>query len=194
MTDITKNEIYTVSNFGHKYIAISGINKPEKTDNIEVDYKYISPLTALVVSVDPSIRETAVGEVRLGDVLITIDPAIRVGKMDRFTLTKQEEKESEILTRGQKDVLRYTEIFQISEVISLGDDGATLTRYEEGTDFVLSGREIIWLDNGNQPIDGRQYTVTYWFRPLYRVFNEFPLVRTPGNILMRIIARRDDVW
>jgi hypothetical protein len=194
--NITKDEIYTVENFTHDTIAIDGLNKPEATDTIEVDYEYIPPLTGLITGVSPDLRMTAIGEVRLGDATFTVDPLVKIGYYDRVTLLNQDEKESEILTRGKKDTLRYPEIVEIVEIFSLGNDETELTYYTEGLDFSLSGKEIVWLEGGNSPLDNRQYTVTYFFRPVYRVYVSLPLVRTPSNDAMprRVMLRRDDIW
>ena len=192
----TQDEIYAVEYWGHDYIVLSGKNMPASDDEIEVDYSYISPLTGLLTNVSPELRLTAVGEVRLGDAMLSVSPEIRISYMDRLTFLRQEEKESEILVRGEEpEKLRYNEIIDIVEVFSLDRDEENRVDYSEGEDFVLKGREIVWMENKG-PIDGRQYTVTYFFKPTYKVYLAMPLVRTPSNEPMprRAMTRRSDEW
>jgi len=194
--NVTQSEVYTVKDFGNDYIVIEGENRPLITDTILIDYNFISPITGLITGVEPNLQMTAVGEVLLGSAMLTLEPVYKIGYQDRLTLLKQEEKFSEILVKNENDRLLYREIIQIIEVISLGEDGETVVEHIEGTDFVLQGQDIYWLGGGNIPIQGRQYTVTYYHRPYYRVYLSLPLTRTPSNEMMprRAVIRRDDVW
>lgn len=192
--NITRGEIYTVRSFGYNSIVIEGENIPSIDDEIRADYEYIPPITGLVTGVNVNIRLLPIGELRMGDAMLSVHPSIKLGFMDRITLLSQEEKESEILTREKKDRLRYKEIINILNVLSLGKDGATETFYEEGVDFLLKGSEINWI--GKAPLPQRQYSVTYNFKPVYRIYTTLPTVRTPANEMMprRAILRRDDTW
>jgi hypothetical protein len=115
-----------------------------------------------------------------GQALITIPKldengqSILISYFDKVTLLDQEERFNELLnkSRGNMDKLRYQ---ALSVEFVMDSEGK---RYYENAHFVLDkNQNIQWVDNQPRPEwnstegVGQTFTVTYRFRPVYRVMN-----------------------
>lgn len=132
-------------------------------------YRLIGTYTATILGITGSKQWAKFGEWLEGDAIMTFPSALGIGDKDRITLTTGDFRESELLTKGETDVLLNQEVVSI---IECADEDTT---YEEGLDFHLDGATIVWV--GSQPADGVQYSVLYTARPVYVVWLQLPQIR-----------------
>ena len=104
---------------------------------------------------------------------------------DRDKVVPQGERvvaNDELLTKGAQslrgrslEVLRFS---GVERVLSLRG----LTRaFTEGTDWELSGRQVLWLPGGSAPSEGERYAVRYVAQAEYVVWASQPRVRVEND-------------
>lgn len=124
-------------------------------------------------------------------------PMYNVGMHDLITLTDDEYKTSEVLVKGEMqygrpaDTLLNDTVTAIQLVRqSFPETGVTID-YVQGVDFTNTLGTINWLDGGNAPADGEQYSVVYRHLPVFTVTTNLPKPRhQDGNDLPRYVALR----
>lgn len=123
------------------------------------------------------------------------NPMYDIGQHDRLTLSDDEFKTSEILVRGESvghndpDTLMNEIVTRIKGISKFDTVTGAETKYTLDTDYILNKNVIEWLDGGNSPSIGEQYTVTYAHRPMYVVAATLPKPRhQDGQDLPRYVA------
>lgn len=108
----------------------------------------------------------------LGDLSITfpayyIDRSVvRVDYFDKITILDFSERTSDLVKRsasGDTDKIRY----EVTDVDYLATKNK---RYYKDTDFIIKDTNINWI-NSNRPGPGEIYTLSYMYRPVYRIVN-----------------------
>lgn len=131
------------------------------------------------------------------------NPIYDVGQFDLITLTDDVYKSSEILQKGvpihgtgrPADTLINEDIVEIRKVRMTDVREGKVYEYEEGKDYVLDGNRIQWLDGGNQPPEGAQYSVMYTHRPTFTVLTQLPMQRhQDGQDLPKRVVLRQRAW
>lgn len=120
----------------------------------------------------------------------------RIGQGDLVTVTDDEYKTSEVLTKGLPIFGRPAETLLNEEVVDViriqKSDPYTgeITVYAKGTDYTFEKNNIVW-QGVNQPTDGEAYTVVYTHRPVFTVFTQLPTPRyQDGQELPKKVAIR----
>ena len=63
--------------------------------------------------------------------------------------------------------------------------------FEPDVDYTWSGHTIQWIEGGNSPEDGEQYTVQYTHRPVFIILKQLPTPRyQDGQDLPKKVAIR----
>jgi len=89
----------------------------------------------------------------------------RIMHGDIISIPNKYRRETEILRKGVRDTL-YA--FDVNRVFSVSRANKI---YREGTDYIVNGRNIIWLNNGDKPKDGEYYSVEYSCSQQFKVWN-----------------------
>lgn len=176
-------------------------------------YIYGTPIsaTALVTSITvEKAFDQSIGSFEYGDATLTVpkrfpkknpntglyskrdfidNPMYDLGLFDLITLTDDEIKFSEVLTRNRSingrppDTLSQSAVTRIKTVQKVNTTTGQITVYQPGIDYQLSGNTIQWL-SANKPADGENYGVAYFHHPSYYVFTELPKPRYQDNQYM----------
>lgn len=128
-----------------------------------------------------------------GDIVLTIpeDSALYdMGQFDRFVMLNTVIPFSLNFTRGDNDVLPYTQVASISRVFWLSDDGTTIV--PGGLPIASAGGVLTWPPGQPPPPAGTQYSIsgTYqaeYFAPfdMAQSRNDFSGARLPKKVLLR---------
>lgn len=170
----TKDETYQVKSFKKNLIYIDDVNgtiqPPEETDILEVDYYYVAPFYAALLGVNTDNAVQKWGEdVKIGDVRVVLPGFYNIGRGDIVTAMTKVLREQQAITRGAAlyDELPQFDVYEIEGDIE-DIDGVT---YQNGVDFELREfNNLQWI--GNQPAQGKKYTVNYAYRPSYQVYRQ----------------------
>lgn len=99
--------------------------------------------------------------------------------------------EGDVLVRGDPgpDRLRFDPV-SVTEVSTVDPETGTITRYESGRDYVVTGRFLAWQTGVDAvtPLVGQAYTVAYIVQPDYIVFTS-PMERRPGGVNLGQLLR-----
>ena len=123
-----------------------------------------------------------------------------VGMYDLITLTDDEYKTSEVLSKGTSlgrlpaDTLVNHEVTAVLKVRKWDKFTGERTDYIEGTHYKVDDNRIIWLGTAHEPSEGEQYSVTYEHRPTFIIFTNLPTPRyqdkqdLPRRVVIRYLA------
>lgn len=129
------------------------------------------------------------------------NPIFEVGQFDIITILDDEYKTSEILQKGvpmygrPADTLINEDIIEIRKVRHTSLEDGTVHEYLEGTDFKLEDNRIVWIEGGNQPYEGANYSVLYTHRPSFTVLTQLPTQRYQDDQeLPKKVTLRQRAW
>lgn len=110
----------------------------------------------------------------MGDAAVTFPSAheenlnepVRVDYFDKITIQDFSERSSDLIKRSTTDTdkMRY---ITLDVLKCIGKDG---TEYFNHTDFIVRDTQIQWLTS-RKPATGTVYSLSYLYRPAYRVVN-----------------------
>ena len=84
---------------------------------------------------------------------------------DIIVIPNKSRRDTDILLRGVRDKLQA---FDVSKILNVYKDE---TQYLEGTDFNVSGNDIVWVDTKG-PGDGENYSVEFLCSHQYRIWED----------------------
>jgi hypothetical protein len=172
--NVTQDITYTLKSFSRSTIKIddeSGtVDPPLSTDVLQVDYRYVKPIKALVtrIKVDNSLEKFA-EDLKINDVTITLNGSMFISRGDVFTVMTTILKGQSVITRGYQS---YDEIpaFDVTEIIDTVED-------EDGNTYNSTKWELqeynnfVWITS-TKPAQGKKYTLNYLYRPTYQIYRQ----------------------
>lgn len=133
--------------FGHQYL-LQTIPAGVKAFVAGVRREYIDPQLGLI---------------QIGDAnVITMPDEIPLAPPDKLVLKQRELMNRELLVKGGTESPVNRPVVRVTTVMA----GAG-TIYNEGVDWQLTDDAIEWLDGGNSPDEGVNYSIEYVFRPTF---------------------------
>lgn len=178
----TKDWHYNVLKFFRQTIILDDeqINVPsiEENDIIEVDYRYCEPDMIAATSLKINDPHQKWANIQPGDVEVSIPYSIEASKGDLFTFLFSSESENKVYRRSGTniDTINVFDVVRFTENI-IDEDGI---EYKENEDFILYDyNKIKWI--GNKPELGKQYNVSYEFKPTYAVWDREAELTTAEN-------------
>ena len=183
-------------------------------------YVYEPPIeedAVLVMALQMNRNDTPQGEFRLGDAVMTVPmrkrttneqglieyvdiPIYNIGEWDRVSLMNTTFRSHEHLVRGQgvygrmPDTLRNPDVTSVLKVAKMDATTGSVTEYIEDEDYQVFGNYIQWA-SGQGPSIGDRYSVLYYHRPVYIVYQQLPQHRDPDqqHFPKRVVLRYRDV-
>lgn len=121
---------------------------------------------------------TAEGSFDSAEVFFTLPSTMRAPDGTRILLPDALETVSDILCKGREDVIRFAQVVALEQAVRVVRNPPTghpyeneLVPLEDGVDFTLDGRTVVWP--GGSPVpDGARYTLRLTVRPEYVVWGE----------------------
>jgi hypothetical protein len=97
---------------------------------------------------------------------------------------------------GSYDELPEFDVVRVADEFVEDEDGK---QYRSGVDFVIRYyNNLTWLGT-NRPAQGKRYTMTFFFRPTYRIFQKEPSrnfsenKRFPSKCMLRLFEKAGTV-
>ncbi len=145
----------------------------------------------------PMRRPDAAGEYSVGDAFFTFKTNVMPTPGSRFLLPLSEITVDDVLVKGREDVIRYADVVSVEKALCsrrVPPSGHPYTvdvvPLVIGTDIVINGREVTWLNPGLP--DGTVYTVRLRARVEYLVFEPQDRNEDGKPLPYRYLCRRLD--
>lgn len=123
------------------------------------------------------------------------NPIFHIGMYDLITLTDDEYKTSEVLTKATPyymrpaDTLLNHDVIDVKSIRHMNPQTGDITIYEKDKDYTWKDNKITWISQALG--DGEQYTVQYTHRPVFIVLKQLPTPRyQDGQDLPKKVAIR----
>lgn len=157
------------------YVNVAG-------DVISVSYWFCGAAKIATEMIDTQERAEKIGhDIKVGDVMSTIPSYYDIGEGDLVTFLASELRKEAVIIRGAGNYDEFPEfdVTRIADNFLLDETGA---RYTFGTDFVIQQyNNLVWLAGRPRPVQGKRYTVVFYYRPTYRVFMKGPSYNRAEN-------------
>jgi len=182
LENTTKGVTYAVSATARSEIHAEFVDpgdEPAAGDALTATFKYANPVLALLLGVQERLRSEDPSLAIGGEAVITVPYNLAIGSGDLITQLAGFQRGTAVQepTHGS-DVDEIASAFEVHSVLRVVD---AVRDYEEGTDFVLWGRNgIKWVQGGSRP--GGYYSIMYNYHPTFSALPGRPMVRAGENL------------
>lgn len=171
------------------------LNKDIKCNLCDVDgyrYECSIPTVAIITGVQDKMNFNQVGTIKQGDCIGGFHWNFPIAFHDKVTLINKKTREEAMLVMDEFEppMLKNYEVCQLDELRTMDDVLIPYVDWNLDTD----GRTIVFLNPDKTPAEGAKFTVQFWIRPVYLVWQTLPLERysEDKDMLKHVILRRKD--
>ena len=176
VTNVTKNETYTVASFELDMITLAGMGSWQLGDVLSVDYEFVKPFNFVIVNVTPKMRFEATWVMEAADAILYAPSFCDLGIFDVLTMQSGDVTADTIIdptvTPGNDVVANYFDIYELNRLVDSDGNVIDPSRY-----FLYGRNQIAWI--GAKPTG--KYTAVFHYHPVYTILEDKGCVTTHEN-------------
>jgi len=177
VTNITKNESYTVSKYEKDFIFLSSMGTYTSGDELLASYDYVLPFSFIVTGISQKMRYEKPYILDEASAQLITPYYCKVSPDDLLTALSKDQYGTAIvdptLTVGNDVLNNYFDVVRITRIVDL--DGV---EHDVDTEVTLVGRnEISWVTA--KPT--KKYSVQFFYNPTYIALRDYSSMRVSEN-------------